>query len=332
MMKIAFTICSNNYIAHAKALAESLLKHNPDYKFFIGLVDELSKEIDYSTFVNVVVIPVRNLGIDGIDGLITKYNIIEFNTAVKPFYFQHFFKTYNPEHVLYLDPDIVVYQRFKEMDEKLQTFSFLLTPHFLKISPQVEPPHERLVLNVGLFNLGFLGVRNDENGKVMMEWFGDRMRKYCYYDFHNGLFVDQIWANFIPLYFENHHILRSPGYNMGYWNLSERTLSKDQEGAYCVNDSNELIFFHFSGYNPTRPDILSKWSAHSFEDKADVKGIFTEYTSVVLANDYIKTSQIAPALQLKPIARSFRERVGLKLQSISSGVLNYFFRFNTPRI
>lgn len=331
-MKIAFTICSNNYISQAKTLAETLLVHNPDYSFFIGLVDELSDQIEYDSFENVVVLPVRKLNIEGLDELITKYNIIEFNTAVKPFYFQHFFEQYQPEHVLYLDPDIVVYQPFTEMDEKLKTHSFLLTPHFLNISPKVEPPHERLVLRVGLFNLGFLGARNDDNARTMMEWFGDRMRKYCYYDFHNGLFVDQIWANFIPLYFENYYILRSPGYNMGYWNLNERSLNMDLHGKYIVNNSHQLIFFHFSGYNPGKPEVLSKWSAYSFSQRPDLIDIFSNYRKEVFRNGYENTSNIAPALKLKPLTRTLRARIGLKLQSISSKLLNAVFKIDSPKI
>ena len=49
-MKIIFTICSNNYLAQAKALGDSVLQTNPDYTFFIGLVDELGTINDALTF------------------------------------------------------------------------------------------------------------------------------------------------------------------------------------------------------------------------------------------------------------------------------------------
>ncbi len=41
MQKIALTICSINYLAQAKSLGDSLLKHNPEYTYLIGLVDRL---------------------------------------------------------------------------------------------------------------------------------------------------------------------------------------------------------------------------------------------------------------------------------------------------
>ncbi len=47
-MTIAFTICSNNYLAHAKTVGDSYLKYHPNNKFIIGLVDKLQDEYDYS--------------------------------------------------------------------------------------------------------------------------------------------------------------------------------------------------------------------------------------------------------------------------------------------
>ena len=39
--KIAFTICSINYLAQAIALGNSLTSQNADYDFKIGLVDKV---------------------------------------------------------------------------------------------------------------------------------------------------------------------------------------------------------------------------------------------------------------------------------------------------
>jgi hypothetical protein len=43
---------------------------------------------------------------------------------------------------------------------------------------------------------------------------------------------------------------------VAYWNLPERSLS-EKDGAYLVNESWPLIFYHFSGYNPDIPEKLS---------------------------------------------------------------------------
>ena len=45
---IIFTLCSNNYLANAKTLGDSILNHRPNTMFVIGLVDERNCEIDYN--------------------------------------------------------------------------------------------------------------------------------------------------------------------------------------------------------------------------------------------------------------------------------------------
>ena len=48
-MKISFTICSANYLPFAKSLADSLVKYNPDHRFYIILLDRVPEK-DMSFF------------------------------------------------------------------------------------------------------------------------------------------------------------------------------------------------------------------------------------------------------------------------------------------
>ena len=63
-MKIAFTLCSNNYLAQAKTLGDSLIKYNPGYKFIIGLIDKLTSEINYTSDIGYEIIPLEDIGIN----------------------------------------------------------------------------------------------------------------------------------------------------------------------------------------------------------------------------------------------------------------------------
>ncbi len=69
------------------------------------------------------------------------------------------------------------------------------------------------------------------------------------------MFTDQRWVDFVPSFFE-HYILKDPGYNVAYWNLHGRELRAESDG-YLV-DGAPLRFFHFSGFDPRRPWLLSK--------------------------------------------------------------------------
>jgi hypothetical protein len=331
-MKAVFTLCSNNYLAQAKVLGDSVLKFNPDYTFIIGLVDAFHSEVDYSFLNPFKLLPVTEIGIDEIDELIKKYNIVEFNTAVKPFYFEFLFQEFSPTQVIYLDPDTVAFSKFSEIDMLLTQYDFLLTPHLLTIRVTEEPAMETLILNVGIFNLGFLALTNSHNSFQMIMWWKVRMRKYCYINFCQGLFVDQIWANFIPSYFTNYHILRSSGYNVGYWNFDERAISVNDSG-YMVNEKDHLIFFHFSNFNPLHPDKLCKWLDYSFEKRPDLSQLYENYSHELLDCKYEKFSKLKPLLSFKEATRevatnrslSVSQKLGEKILAFNSRVIKKIF-------
>ena len=71
-----------------------------------------------------------------------------------------------------------------------------------------------------------------------------------------GYFVDQRWMDLAPGLIPSLFVLRDPGYNVAYWNLSSRDVRRTGDG-YTVN-GRPLRFFHFSGYDPAQPQLLSK--------------------------------------------------------------------------
>lgn len=93
MNKIYFTLCSNNYLAHAATLGKSIKQYDQESKFIIGLVDKKDSTIDYGQFSYFEIIPCFDLGYSEFTEMLVHYNIIEFNTAVKPYYFEYLFRT-----------------------------------------------------------------------------------------------------------------------------------------------------------------------------------------------------------------------------------------------
>jgi hypothetical protein len=298
MQKIVFTLCSNNYLAQAKTLGESVKKFHPEAQFIIGLVDKMHEKIDYSFFNGFEILPYSSLGFEVFGEMVERYNIVEFNTAVKPFYIDFFF-TRNPEGVVYyIDPDIELFSALSEFDQAFADgYDFILTPHLL--TPQTEiSKFEKLVLNVGIYNLGFLGIKNSVNGKRFIDWWKERLRYLCRIDFKAGLFVDQIWVNYLPVFFTNVYTVRHPGYNIGYWNFHERRL-QEKNGKYVVNGEYELFFFHFSNFNPLKPDKLCRWLDYSFEQRPDLSNIYKSYAKKLIDNRYSEFSKIERLLNFK---------------------------------
>ena len=281
-MTLVFTICSSNYLAQAKVLGDSLAESNPDCRFVIGLVDSLPTEVDFQSWMPHEVIPVANIGISEFDEMSVKYNIVELNTAVKPFYMEYFYEQDAAvDHVFYIDPDIMVLGSFSPLIEKLKSHNMIVTPHSCTYDDsEVNISYEWAMLRAGIYNLGFLATSRSAETSAFLKWWQIRLREHCYYLAQPGLFVDQIWVTLAQLYFKGFYVEKNPGYNMSYWNLFERELSFDG-GKYKVNKSEVLVFYHFSSYNPDCPDrMISRDSGEiiaTFTERPDLRPLFDDY-------------------------------------------------------
>ena len=149
-------ICSNNYLAQAITLGNSLLQHNPEYSFKIGLVDKRIPQINYE-LLPFETVEVESIGITAFDEMFKRYSITELNTAVKPFYFKYFFNSLpETDRFIYLDPDIFVYWSFGELEQILELNEIVITPHFTSPINDDKFQAENDFLNAGFTTLALL--------------------------------------------------------------------------------------------------------------------------------------------------------------------------------
>jgi lipopolysaccharide biosynthesis glycosyltransferase len=314
-MTIVFTICSINYLAQARTLGDSLKATNPEIQFFIGLVDSLEGvRFDETYRPEYPMIEIDKIGIEGFSEMADRYDITELNTAVKPFYFTYFFRNYpQADNVMYFDPDIIVFQPLTGLLDSLRHHPAVLTPHINTAIEDRLTPNELHHLNTGIYNLGFVAFSRNNSALEYIKWWEEKLRYECLIDLCNGLFTDQHWMNFLPVFVSNVHIERNPGYNAAYWNLHERTFSAENKIFY-VNMENPLIFFHYSGYDPAKPDILSKYQDRFIlSERKDLTELFEIYKNNLLKNGNSYYRKF-PCSYIKPVrvARYQRVRKWLK--------------------
>jgi len=299
MKNIIFTLCSNNYLAHAKILGDSVLEFASDTEFIIGLVDQYNPEIDYSLFSSFEIIKYDEIGFDFFEDMLSKYNVIEFNTAVKPYFIEYLFKKYGVgTKVYYIDPDIKLYSNINYLNFLLHTHDILLTPNLTEMPEDVDLG-ELASLRHGMFNLGFVGVKYSEEGLRFVTWWEKRLRNHCLIDKPRGIFVDQKWVDLAQLYFKNIHVIDHKGYNMAWWNLSERKLLKSENKYFVNNELIELVFFHFSGYKPGSLNFTGRNNddpEYSFDKRPELRDIFDEYNILLMQNGFEKLSISKPLL------------------------------------
>lgn len=282
MKKIIFTLCSINYLAQAKTLFESVKKSAPDWHFIVGLVDRNTTGVDLS-FLGCPVMEVDKVDIPGFDQMAKNYTLVELLTSVKPFYFNWLLRQFpETETIAYFDPDIMVFRPLTKLEADLERFDVVLTPHFTSPINDHLLPTELHVMRTGIYNLGFLALRRSENAEKLLTWWQDRLKTHCILDLSQGLFVDQLWANLMPAYFDRVLIEKNPGYNMAHWNLHERHLVKEGDG-YLANGE-PLVFYHFSHYSPANPESIAAYHTRfSFENRPDLRDIYATYRESLLA-------------------------------------------------
>ena len=221
---IAFTICARNFLAQAQVLHDGLRRHHPNLSFHVALCDELGElEPDAFPF---SLMSLNDIGIPDIAGMIDRYNITELNRSIKPFVFLRLFDDFPSRPVVYFDPDIAILSTLTELEQALeQGADCVLTPHICEPAEYAEMQDGRM-LQFGIYNLGFCALRDTPEVRRVVAWWGRRLERQCIIDLQAGLFVDQKWADLLPAFIDHTFILRHPGYNVGYWNLSQRTVRR----------------------------------------------------------------------------------------------------------
>jgi hypothetical protein len=250
----AGTIVASNYSAMARVLGESFLDHHPGSTFHVLVIDEL--DADFGDRIQVARLADLDLDVAVLDVMKTIYDVMEFATAVKPSFLRFLLAIDAHEDAVacYLDPDIVVYANFDDVVESAATHGIVLTPHVLEPIPRDGlNASEGTIMQSGMYNCGFLAV--SAAGMAFLNWWDERLRFDAVVDFENSYFTDQRWVDWVPSLFE-YVICRDPGMNIAWWNIHERPV--DADGPAPTVNGVPVRFIHFSGYDPTQPDVLSK--------------------------------------------------------------------------
>lgn len=286
-MKIVFTIAAKNYLASAFTLRESVLASNKDVEFYIVLADEdtetiIEQKSDYN------ILKASDIGIEKYTEMAFKYDVVEFNTSVKPFFIRYAFETLGAEKVMYLDPDIYVYKPLDAIWDELDSSSIVLTPHAVDGNNRIKVDElDKTFLKYGIYNLGFVGVSNCEEGRKIADWWCERLADFCYMD--DVYFVDQKWMNYVPALFAKALVDRSKAYNIAWWNFTERKLIEDKD--LLVEDGDEkkdVVFIHFSNYKPGMK--LDYYEDRGIivenEQKAILNRLYEQYQNKLLENGF----------------------------------------------
>ena len=284
----ACTIIAKNYLPMARVLTESWHHFHPDCPMFVLMLDSPAA---FASLENEDFQPIslNQLDIPNAYSLLFKYPLLELGTAVKPHFLAYLFQRYSPRKLLYLDADILILASLGKLMLALDEANVLLTPHLLAPTPDdSQHPDDLDILQTGVYNLGFLGLTNSFESHRLLSWWSKKLYHYCIDDRPANIFVDQRWMDLVPTLYDGVQILRDPGYNVARWNLHERAVSAEKDGFKV--DGGPLYFFHFSGFNPDKPWIVSKhWFRYDMAGLGPARKLYLLYRDLVMQKGWNET-------------------------------------------
>jgi hypothetical protein len=256
MNTLVFTICARNYIGLAKVLEESIRRHGPNVDFRIYVAEGFDDED--ATIVSAPRALASTIGPVEFANMAFMYNITEFCTALKAACFMDGFAA-GYERCIYMDPDIFVTAEVDHIVRALEDRAIVMTPHLCLPTVSEGPRSDSGILATGVYNLGFLALRQSEETSVFLRWWHERLRKQAFNDHYNALYTDQRWMDFVPSLFSDDtvRVWRHLGCNVAPWNYHERRIEADGD-HFIVRPRHDvtadaqaypLVFLHFSGFD-----------------------------------------------------------------------------------
>lgn len=188
------------------------------------------------------VILAKDMGIPEFETNILKYRLYEAVTSIKAAFLHFLFDRYPDElNIVFMDTDVIPYAPFDDLLFALEYHNILLSPHLLE--PCGDPWS---YLWVGVFNAGMMALRRSEETMRFLEWWGQRLYHYGFYE--APFYCDQKWIDLAPAFF-NITVWKHPGYNVAYWNLHEssRKIISASNGRYWLEEGLPFVCFHYSG-------------------------------------------------------------------------------------
>ena len=142
--------------------------------------------------------------------------------------------------ITYLDADLLFHSDPAPVFDELDGGSIMIVPH--RPTTRFQPD----VAWAGIYNVGMLTFRRDENGVAALRWWRRRCLEWCYKQSEDGKFGDQKYLDDWPVRFRGVHVLQNFAGGVAPWNSARYTF--DRKDGQVTVDGEPLIFYHYQTF------------------------------------------------------------------------------------
>jgi glycosyltransferase involved in cell wall biosynthesis len=269
------TLATMESLPRARALARSLLRHQPDWHLDVVLVagTDVVSAADHEGSLSVRSVS-QDLDID-IETLLARYNERDLGTLLMPRLLERYAER-TSEPVLHLPSTVWILAELQPIESALSSHGVLLVPRITVDVPDdgLGPTRDEMEW-AGRIDETIMGVDASADAKAFLAWWSDRV---------NGTLgsldarrsgarpEDRPWlARFLelaPARFST-AVLDDPGCNLSMWNLHRRTLAEGPDGV-LVDGRWPLRFLNLPGFDPERPHRLNAAASRARVSRSSV--------------------------------------------------------------
>ena len=241
--RVYCTCFDRNYLSRGLALYRSLQRHSPGTRLWVLCLDPVSYEV-LAKLALPDLVPVKLDDFEVADPAVaatrSTRSLIEYYFTCSPAWLLYVLEhEVACEWATYLDSDLFFFNSPDVIFDELQGAAFAIIPHRY-------PPKLGRLRKFGIYNVGWVGARNDTDGLASLRWWRNSCVEWCY-DYVDGeRFADQGYLQKIPLQFPSVKSIDNVGANLAPWNIENYRIEFRQSGL-MIDAVCPLIFFHFQG-------------------------------------------------------------------------------------
>jgi len=237
------TYFDSNYLDRGLALYQSLIRHSPEFRLWVLCFDDSTYEIlQKLSLPGISPVSLRDFEKDDPALAKAKSNRrkVEYYFTCTPSLPLYVLKN-NPavDLITYLDADLFFFSSPEPALQELGEGSISIIGHRF---PSRLKEREQW----GIYNVGFLSFRNNNEGLVCLRWWRERCLEWCYDRVENGLCADQKYLDDFPKLFNKVVVLQHPGIGLAPWNIENHRIRV--EAGRLFSNKQPLIFFHFAHF------------------------------------------------------------------------------------
>lgn len=295
------TYFDHNYLPRGLALYHSLRRHAPDSRLWVLCLSQPC----YQTLIALALpglIPLSLADFEAADPELaatrSTRSAIEYYFTCTPAWMLFVLNNEpDAEWVTYLDSDLYFFGAPEAIYGELQDAAVAIIPHRY-------PAKLARMRKFGIYNVGWVGARNDPDGIAVINWWREKCLEWCHDYVDAGRFADQGYLDSFSSRSLRVKVIENVGANLAPWNVGNYRIDF-RDGKVWIDKVHPLIFFHFQGLKKgIGCFIFNSHRSYRAPFSADMRNhVYKPYIDELLANEKVANS-VLQAPNAKPHRRS----------------------------